>query len=230
MQIIPAINCENFDCIKEKIGKISEIGADWAHIDVADGIFTSHKTWNNPVDLEKLEIGNWKLEIDVEVHLMVENPQDMIDDWIKAGVKRIIVHFEAIRKFVNENFENNESDILNFIFKKCSAKNIEFGLSINPDTPVETLMSYLDKVDIIQILAVDPGLSGQKFQAPVLDKIKFLKGLKENYLDIIVEVDGGIDLETAKICKSAGADILVSASYIWNSSDPKRKFLELSQL
>ena len=62
------------------------------------------------------------------------------------------------------------------------------------------------------------------------DKIKFLKGLKENYLDIIVEVDGGIDLETAKICKSAGADILVSASYIWNSSDPKRKFLELSQL
>lgn len=228
MQIIPAINCENFECVKEKLQKIKEFGAEWIHIDIADGIFTPHKTWNNPKNLSNIK--SELSDVNLEIHLMVENPEEAIDGWIKIGVKRIIVHLEAIQNSATEKSDNDDMDVFNFILEKCAAKNIEFGLSINPDTSVETLISYLDKIDIIQILAVNPGLSGQKFQAPVLEKIKFLKELKENYLDTIIEVDGGINLETAKICQAAGVDILVVASFIFNNQNPKIIFEKLKTI
>ncbi|MEK7634336.1 MAG: hypothetical protein AAB396_00405, partial [Patescibacteria group bacterium] len=205
MQIIPAINCADFECVKEKLQKIEEIGAGWAHIDVADGIFTPHKTWVNLKDL--LGIKNQLSNINLEIHLMIENPESVIDDWVKAGIKRIIIHIEAI-------------NIVKFkkLISRLAGQNIKIGLAINPKTPIENIVSYLSATAssskrFVQILAVDPGLSGQKFQLQVLEKIKFLK---KNYPDVVVEADGGINLETAEICKSAGADILVSFSYIWD--------------
>ncbi len=243
MIVVPAINCADFDCVKEKLQKaagfFSGLPADssakalasaealakagWAQIDVADGKFTPHITWNNPEELRKLlsvRVGPREVRVSprfVEVHLMIEEPQNVIDDWLKAGVKRIIVHFEAVK---------NSSDII-FIFRKCEAAGVEFGLAFNSDTPAEKILPYLDKIKFVQILAVDPGLSGQKFQPQVLDKIKFLKS---NYPDVIIEIDGGINLEIAELCKEAGADILVSGSYIWNSSNPKEAFKKLSEL
>src|SRR3989344_2305684 len=116
MQIIPAINCENFECVKEKLQKAAEffpsVGG-WVQIDIADGKFTPHKTWNNPKDL--LNIKDQLSNINLEIHLMLENPLDAIDDWIKAEAKRIIVHYEAICEEAARNEDNDETDIINFL-------------------------------------------------------------------------------------------------------------------
>lgn len=225
MQIIPAINCENFECVREKLQKAEEF-SDWVQIDIADGKFTPHKTWNNPPEL--LDVKGKLSNVNLEIHLMVENPLDVIDDWIESGAKRIIVHHEAICKEAVHNENNDETDIINFLLEKCAEKEVELGLAINPGTPVEKIIYHLDRVRFIQILAVDPGLAGQQFQATTLQKIKFLK--ENPYIEAIVEVDGGINLETAKLCKEVGADILVSASQIWNSEQPDIAFKELQNI
>ena len=229
MQIIPAINCSDFECVKEKLKAAMNFFlpvSGWVQIDIADGKFTKHKTWNNPQEISSLksQISNLNLEI----HLMVENPQEGIDDWIKAGAKRIFVHYEALVEAERKNSDVNASDILNFILEKGRSANVEIGLVISPLTSVEKIVPYFDKVKHIQILAVDPGLAGQKFQMSILDKIRFLKG--NGFADNVVEVDGGINLEIAKLCKEAGTDILASASYIWNNKDPKTAFEELRAL
>ncbi|MCL5004552.1 MAG: ribulose-phosphate 3-epimerase [Patescibacteria group bacterium] len=217
MRIIPAINCQDFECVKDKLQKTAEFGAGWAQIDIADGKFTKHKTWDNP---EEFKILNLKFKINVEVHLMVENPLDVMNEWIEAGAKRIIVHIESIEI---SNLKSQNS--------KLNLKNIEIGLALNPNTPVENLLSYLATIDdskqFVQLLAVEPGLSGQKFQPQILEKIKFLK---KNYSNVIIEVDGGINPETAKMCKEAGADILVVGSYIWESNNSLGAYKELAAI
>lgn len=227
MQIIPTINCENFECVKEKLQKAAEF-SDWVQIDIADGKFTPHKTWNNPKDLIDLQLKTNNQRLNLEIHLMVENPLDVIDDWIESGAKRIIVHHEAVCEEAAHNENNDETDIINFLLEKCVEKGVELGLAINPSTPVESIIYHLDRVRFIQILAVNPGLAGQQFQATTLQKIKFLK--ENPYTEAMVEVDGGINLETAKLCKEAGADILVSASHIWNSEQPNIAFKELQSV
>lgn len=206
MRIIPAINCQDFNCVKDKLQKAGEFGAEWVQIDIADGKFTKHKTWNNPKNLS--DVRGQLSDVNIEIHLMVENPFDVIDEWIEAGAKRIIIHCEAM-----------EFPILIRQLANKFKKNIEIGLAINPNTPVESLMIYLpdESVKFIQLLAVEPGLSGQKFQPQVLDKIKFLK---KNFPNVIIEIDGGINPETAKICKEAGADILAVGSYIFDDPNP----------
>ena len=207
MLIIPTINCLDFTCVEEKFQKAAKFGADWVQIDIADKKFTKHKTWDNA---EEFKILNFKFKINVEIHLMVENSLTVIGEWIKVGAKRIIVHLEAVK-------------VLEFQSLKVS-NNIEIGLAINPKTPVENLIPFLKDFKFIQILAVNPGLSGQKFQPQVLDKIKFLK---KNFSDVIIEVDGGINLETTRMCKEAGADILAAGSYIWESKSPEEAYKKL---
>ncbi len=231
MQIIPAINCPDFNCVKEKLEKVAEFfpqAGGWVQIDIADEKFTAHKTWNNPADLADLLAARHSLNFNIEIHLMTENPQEIIDDWLAAGAKRIIVHFEALAKAAEKSSENDLSDILNFILGKSAAKNIEIGLAIAPKTSIEEIVPYLDKINFIQILAVEPGLAGQKFQASILGKIKFLKN--NAFANTIVEVDGGINPETAEMCKNVGADILAAASYIWDKQNPKAAFEELVKI
>ncbi len=225
MLIIPAINCPDFNCVKEMLQKAAEFLPEdsWVQLDIADGKFAPHKTWNNPKDLIKLKTN-------LEVHLMVEKPEAVIDDWTKTGAKRIIIHLESI----NSAGSINRSKIFEDILDKCRNSNVELGLAINPETSVENLIPYISmnqseirinqRVKFVQILAVDPGASGQKFQLRVLDKIKFLK---KNYPSVIIEIDGGMNLETAKLCKEAGANILVAGSYIWDNANPQRAFKEL---
>lgn len=206
MEIIPAINCPDFECVKNKLQKAAEISR-WVQLDIADGKFTPHKTWNNPEELSLL-ITQYSL-LNLEVHLMVENPESVIENWIGAGAKRIIAHLEAIKnlKLITNNL------------KTC-----ELGLAIAPDTSVEDVVPLLSDIKFVQVLAVYPGKVAQKFDKRIPAKIKFLK---KNYPDVIIEVDGGINLETAKLCKEAGADILVTATYIWESADPQSMYRKL---
>lgn len=211
MKIIPAINCDNFNCVREKLEKAAGFSppADgWIQIDIADGKFAPHKTWDNPEQLRELLNVRLSQRL-VEVHLMVENPLAVIDDWAKSGARRIIIHLESIT--------NNQLPITNY----------ELGLAINPETPAEKIIPYLDKIKFVLLLAVNPGASGQKFQPQILEKINFLKAKRP---DAIIEIDGGINLETAELCKKAGADIVAAGSYIFESPNPRMAYERLAAL
>lgn len=208
MQVIPSINQPDFKAVQEQIKKAEALGADWAHIDVSDGKFTPNVSWNKPQELEETRE---KRKVNIEAHLMVVNPDRVLKDWLEAGVKRLIVHVESAK-----NIESMKA--------QCEAVGAELALSINPDTPIETLLRYRDLIGQILVLAVDPGPAGQKFREDQLGKIKALRAKMPN---VKIEVDGGINLETAKLCKDAGADIFVSASYIFNSPNPKEAYQQL---
>jgi ribulose-phosphate 3-epimerase len=227
MLIIPAINCLDFFCIKSKLTKALHFLSDdiWVQIDIADGRFTDYKTWNNSKELEQLIRGNEKFtRLKIEMHLMVEEPEKVVADWLNIGAKRIIVHLEALKynlKFLH-SFDFKQS-----IFSNSAIEEQSIGLAINPDTPVDNLMPFLEGVNFVQILAVSPGRSGQRFDARVLEKILYLR---KNYPNVIIEVDGGISEKTALMCQNAGADILVVGSYIWNNKDPQAAYQYLNRL
>ena len=200
--IIPSINCRDFETAAVQAKRISEF-SEWAHIDVGDGVFTPNVSWG---DLE--EFSHLATELPLlrfEVHLMVVDPEKMMRQWLKAGAERVVIHLEAMSDphFVLETAKRHEGGVM---------------LAINPQTSVEMFLPYLNSFSAFQVLAVPPGPSGQKFSPEVLEKIKFLR---ERAPNAIIEVDGGINPETAKLVKEAGANILVSGSYIINSPDPK---------
>lgn len=210
MEIIPAINCQNEEEVADRAREISGF-ADWAHIDVSDGAFTFNKSWGDAKAWPK--VGR---DLNLEVHLMVEEPEKEIDAWLRVGVKRFVIHLEAV----------NEKTLAE-IKEKTDKEKVELMLSIRPETPAEKLMSYFKDISEFQILAVYPGPSGQNFQPLVAKKIKFLRHEMPN---ATIEVDGGINEETARLAKESGADIAVSASYIFNSPDPEAAFKKLSSI
>lgn len=200
--IIPGINCRDFGTAAVQAKKISEFSS-WAHLDVEDGVFTPGVTWRH---LEEFSFLTSELPmLRFEAHLMVVNPEQAIEGWLKNGAERVIVHLEAI---------SNPHLILETA-KKAGG---EVMLAINPGTSAEMLIPYINSFSAFQILAVSPGPSNQKFDERALEKIKFLR---ERAPNAIIEVDGGINPETAKLAKEAGANILVSTSYIMDSPDPK---------
>jgi ribulose-phosphate 3-epimerase len=209
MLVIPAINEIKFEEVLKKInaaGKFSQ----WIHLDVVDGKFASNITWNNPRDLAGLK----HLKSHLEVHLMIENPESVVEDWISSGVKRIIISLEALGGRQLPLLSNRNG-------------NFEIGLAISPETLVEDLLPYLENIKFVLVLGVKPGLAGQKFNEDILEKVRFLKNY---YPGVIIEVDGGINLETAKLAKKAGADVIVSASYIWKNQHPERIYKELETI
>lgn len=207
VQIIPGINPSDFDTVRERIRRAETIQPDggWVHIDVADGIFTPHHTWNTPE-----ELGDIHTQLSIEVHLMVSDPEAVIDAWLRNGAHRIVVHLEAMTDPV-------------YILEKCKKYNAECMLAIAPQTDVERLRAHTD-FTAFQILAVAPGPSGQQFQEQMLGKISFLRAHMPN---ATIEVDGGVNDETAPRIIAAGANILVSTSYIFEHPDPKEAYQNL---
>ncbi|KKU94125.1 MAG: Ribulose-phosphate 3-epimerase [Candidatus Jorgensenbacteria bacterium GW2011_GWA1_48_13] len=212
MQIIPSINETDFEEIRRKIGLAASF-AEWVHFDVSDGEFTDFKNWNEPEKL--LELSDELSGIRCEVHLMVAEPQAEVERWLSAGAARIIVHAEMVE------------DGWPMVIDKMDNFGAELGIAVNPETPLEILKPYLKAVPFIQLLAVKPGPSGQKFNETILSKIRIVK--RENP-ETRVEIDGGINLETAKLAKKAGADILVSGSYIWQSPEPEKAYEALKEI
>ena len=213
MQVIPAVNTSSFSSAKDLINKAVEfLPADgWIHLDIGDGIFSSIETWGN---IEEFQI--LKTSFNTEVHLMVVDPINYIEPCLNGGAKRVIAHLETLNLL--------EIDSLLDIFKKYHA---DLMLAMKPETKIEQLNPFLVKTSFFQVLAVPPGKAGQGFQNLVLNKVAYLR---EKWPDAKIEVDGGINLETAKLAKDAGADILVSASYIYDSDNPKEAFTKLSDI
>lgn len=182
--------------------------ADMLHCDIMDGKFVERKTF----DENLVNNINQNCLTMLDVHLMCDEPLKMIDSYIKAGANIITVHYES--------FED-KNDIVD-AFKKIRKGNALVGLSLKPNTPVKDIKMFLHDVDVVLVMSVEPGLSGQKFMDSSLDKITQLADIrKQNNFNYKIEVDGGIDNLTAKDCINAGVDILVSGSYIYNSKDYK---------
>ena len=214
MKVIPAINEPTFEKVKEKIFATRDmLEALRVHVDVTDGKFTPHKTWNNAKDLINLRFITNNFNFNLGVHLMVEDPDEMIDEWFGAGMHAIVVHFERAKN-------------LGLIMEKCARASVDFILAVNPSTGIEELGDPKRFKNIL-LLAVDPGSAGQEFQENTIDKIK---QLREKGFGGKIIIDGGINRETAKMVKLAGADVVVSASYIWNNIDPKKGFEELKAI
>lgn len=209
IKVIPAINETDFGEILEKIKIIKPI-SDWVHLDIADGSFTENSLWHEAGDLEKLNS-----EISIEAHFMMRNLEKQISDWLKYPIiRRVIFNLEA-------------SENPDFIIQMCHKKGIQAGVSIGPKSFLGLLLPYLEKADLFQILSVIPGASGQKFTEDSLEKIKELRKI---CFECLIEVDGGINQDTAKNALDAGANILVSSSYIFNgdTSEIKKRIESLN--
>lgn len=208
IEIIPSINVRTFEEVKERIKKI-EPYVQWAHLDITDGVFSKHLTWHDPRDLPAL---NTKLN--VEVHLMVQEPEKIIEQWLVKPSKRVIVHLEAAKDF-------------EFVIQKCRVVGVEIGLAISPETFWGKLKSWLSKVDLLQVLAVHPGPSEQKIAEDTFDKISHLRKACPK---CIIEVDGGINPQTAQKAKESGANLVVAGAYIFNNQDVKKAIEELKNV
>lgn len=212
MQIIPAINCQDSKTLSRQLDEVSKFlpKGGLVHIDVVDGRFSKNITWNNPAELLNLKASYPGLNF--EIHLMVESPDEFVEIWFMNGASRVIVHLEAV---------GNPDYILDIAARYGG----EAALSITPSTPADLLLPQIGSFSSFQILAVDPGFAGQKFSLDSLEKIKFLRNVSPSAK---IEVDGGINPETARLAKIAGADYAVSASYIFGNINPGEAYKELN--
>jgi ribulose-phosphate 3-epimerase len=207
-EVIPTIIAKDFQELKEKIRKV-EPYVSWAQLDVMDGKFVKNTTWNNPKELKELETG-----LGLEAHLMIENPEEKIDDWINSGVKRIIIHYESTKN-VRE------------LIIKIRKAGLDVGIAINPETDIKVFNGLVDYIDLIMVMTVRPGRGGQKFLEESLGKIK---DLRERYENVKISVDGGINLETAPKAIQAVANILSVNSAIFKSGDIEKTINDLKTL
>lgn len=203
--ISPSILSADFANLERDVKLVQDNGADWIHVDVMDGHFVPNITIGVPVVKSLKKITNLPLD----VHLMIDDPDKYAEPFANAGADILTFHYESI--FGSQN-------ILDLI-KRIKSFGIKCGISIKPKTSPDVLIPYLDMVDMVLIMTVEPGFGGQEFMSDCAEKIKFIKQVAPEGL--IIQVDGGINEKTGKICKDFGANSLVAGSYIYKSSDIK---------
>ncbi len=211
--IAPSILSADFTKLGQELINIEKAGADWIHIDVMDGQFVPNITYG-PIIVDACSKAS---NLILDVHLMIETPDSIIPEFVKAGANYISVHQEACTH-------------LHRSLQLIKSFNIKAGVALNPATPISSIEWVIDELDFILIMSVNPGFGGQKFIKSSIDKIRELSGLlKEKNSNAIIQVDGGINLETIKSVSDAGATSFVAGSAIFNTDDYKETIKNLRQ-
>lgn len=204
IKIAPSVLSADFAKMGEEIKSVEQAGADVIHLDVMDGVFVPNITFGIKMVADVRRITSLPLDC----HLMIVHPEKYVKDFAKAGADYITVHYEACG-------ENLKDTLL-----QIRENNVKCGLVINPDTPVEKVENLIPLCDMVLVMSVFPGFGGQKFIADVLDKCRAIrKIIDENNLDCLLEIDGGINADTAKSAREAGCDVLVAGSAVFGTSD-----------
>lgn len=213
MKVSPSILSVKDKDFKPAISLLEQLDVPYLHLDVMDGIFVPNITY----DAKKVKAIKEMTSLKLDTHLMVKNPEDVIDSYTEAGSDIITVHIEATSK-------------LDEIITKLKKANIKCGISLKPNTPVDLILPYIDKIDLVLVMSVEPGFGGQKFIESTIDKVKALSDIRKSTHSFIIEVDGGINVDNAVKLKEVGADLIVVGTYLMNSNDIAATYRKLLQI
>ena len=204
IKIAPSILSADFSKLGEEVLKLHDAGADFIHIDVMDGEFVPNITFGMPV----IKAIRNKTDKVFDVHLMINNPQRYIDEFIEAGADIITIHYEAERH-------------LDRAIQYIKSKGVKAAVALNPATPTMVLKDIIANLDMVLIMSVNPGFGGQKFISYSLDKIREVKemAVKANNADVLIQVDGGVDKNNVKDVIEAGANVIVAGSAVFGDGN-----------
>jgi ribulose-phosphate 3-epimerase len=203
IKIAPSLLSADFGSLAKDIKKVERAGADMLHVDIMDGHFVPNITIGPAVVKNMRKVTSLPLD----VHLMIENPEKYINDFINAGSDMITVHIETV-----------SAKEIKTISRRLKTKGIKFGVSLNPETPISKIKPVLKFVDFVLVMSVNPGFGGQAFIPSALDKIRELRAIFKKD----IAVDGGINVDTGKLVRDAGASVLASGSYIFVAKNTKQ--------
>ncbi len=205
--IAPSILSADFGALKADIELIAKAGCEWIHCDIMDGHFVPNISYG-PMIVD--QVGKMS-DLPLDVHLMITEPSRYLEQFAKAGAAYITVHADAC-----ENLEETIDKI-----KELGCK---VGVAVNPDKDIDLFMNLLPKIDLVLIMSVFAGFGGQSFIEDVMAKVTTVsEKIKELGLETLIQVDGGVNGETAKVCRDAGADVLVAGSYVFGGEDYKQR-------
>ena len=212
--IAPSMLACDFGNLYSEIEMVNNSEANWFHIDVMDGVFVPNISFGTPI--MKVLKDNAKKTLDV--HLMIVNPDNYIENFAELGADILTVHYEACNH-------------LHRTVQRIKDLKMKAGVAINPHTPISTLKSIIKDIDLVCVMSVNPGFGGQSFIESTYDKVKELKSLiKEQNSNAIIEIDGGVNSQNAKKLTDCGANALVAGSFVFKSENPTQTISELSSI
>ena len=211
--IAPSLLAADFANLSQDIERIRIAGANYLHLDVMDGVFVPNISFGPPV----IESIRKKTKLFFDVHLMIKNPQRYIENFIRAGADSITIHLESTTR---------PRDAI----QKIKDHDMKAGIAISPATPYESVLPYLDMVDMVLVMTVEPGFGGQEMIPATIDKVRAIrKYANEHGIDVDIEVDGGITAENVHLAIEAGANVIVAGSAIFRSKTPSKVIAKMRE-
>lgn len=211
--IAPSLLAADFSNLAQDIERARQAGANYLHLDVMDGVFVPNISFGPPV----IESIRKKTKLFFDVHLMIKHPQRYIENFIKAGADSITIHYESTSRPRDAIMKIKDHDV-------------KVGIAISPNTPYEAVLPYLDIVDMVLVMTVEPGFGGQAMIPETLKKVRAIKNyIDEHEINVNIEVDGGITAENVHLALDAGANVIVAGSAIFRSKTPSKVIKQMRE-